>query len=155
MSMPPWIDNISARILFLHCPLLFIVVWPEFNAHKNGVEIALKEGARVNSGWWASLGRIWPAIVAGAYGYANQKRLRGANAPLRQNSHLEAGKESRRKAKPPNKLEGESKRSEAPKLRLWGVLEGHSPSYKSFPPPLLREGDTGGGLPNNNLKEMV
>jgi len=46
------------------------------NAHKNGVEIALKAGARGN---------------------------------------LEAEKESLREAKPPNKLEGESRRSEAPK----------------------------------------
>jgi len=51
--------------------------------------------------------------VAGAYGCVNQWCPRGAPAPLKQNSHLEAGKESLREAKPPNKLEGESKRSEA------------------------------------------
>ena len=115
MSIPPWIDSISAKLLFLHCPLLFIVAWPELNAHKNGVEIALKEGAWVNSGLWALLGRIWPATVAGVYRRANQGRPRGASAPLKQNSHLEVGKENLREAKPPNKLEGESKRSEAPK----------------------------------------
>jgi len=38
-----------------------------------------------------------------------------SEAPLKQNSHLEAERESQREAKPPNKLEGESKRSEAPK----------------------------------------